>query len=208
MVIVVKSRKLYKKSKLVYGIGLNDADYVTQKFERINGKQVLVWKCPFYNTWTHMLSRCYSEKYRQTKPTYRGCLVCKEWLVFSNFKAWMESQDYKGKHLDKDLLIQDNKVYSPESCVFVDQKINSFTIDSAKTRGKYLIGVDWFKPASKFRSLCSNPFTNRREHLGLFDNELQAHLAWKQRKHELANQLADTCSDEKLAIALRSRYLV
>ena len=208
MVIVVKSRNLYKKSKLVYGIGLNDVDYSVQRYERINGKQVRVWTCPFYSIWARMLNRCYSEKSHQRHPTYIGCSVCKEWLVFSNFKAWMEMQPWEGKQLDKDLLVKGNKVYSPDTCVFVDARINTFTIDSAKTRGKYLIGVNWNKSLSKFHARCSNPFTSKKEHLGLFDDELEAHLAWKQRKHELANQLADICGNEKLAIALRNRYLV
>lgn len=48
-----------------------------------------------------------------------GCSVCEEWLTFSNFKRWMEQQDYEGKALDKDLLVSQNKTYSSETCVFV-----------------------------------------------------------------------------------------
>ena len=51
-----------KTKKLVYGVGINDADYVTRKWETIEvndkQKQKLVWICPYYSVWTHMLERC------------------------------------------------------------------------------------------------------------------------------------------------------
>ena len=197
-----------KRNSLIHGIGINDADYVLTKVEKVNNKQKLLWICPFYAAWKKMLERCYSEKLLARYPTYKGCRVCSEWLIFSNFKKWMETQDWKGKSLDKDLLVKGNKVYSPDTCVFVDAGINVFTTDCAKSRGKYLIGVSRHKPTNKFLARCSNPFTNKQENLGYFDDELEAHLAWKTRKHELACELANTCSDEKLAISLRNRYLV
>ena len=70
--------------KLVYGVGINDADYVVQKYETIvyvNGKRKrrLVWICPFYQSWKHMLQRCYSNKFKERNPTYEGCSVSEEW---------------------------------------------------------------------------------------------------------------------------------
>ena len=195
--------RIMTKNKKVYGVGINDADYN----EYVDGKTVS--RCTFYVTWVDMLKRCYSEKYHLKHPTYKGCVVCDEWLTFSNFKAWMEQQDYEGKQLDKDLLKEGNKVYCPEYCIFVDRKVNVFVIDRGAARGKYMIGVYWDKHASKFKSQCSNPSTGKTEHIGLFTTELEAHLAWKRRKHELACQLADSelVSDPRLAQALRTRYL-
>ena len=94
--------------KLVQGIGVNDSDYIVKKFEsyiNLNGdkKRRLIWVCPFYQKWGSMLTRCYSEKYQERHPTYKDCTVCEEWTTFSNFKKWMQGQDYQGKHLDKDL---------------------------------------------------------------------------------------------------------
>ena len=201
-------RGVYKRKKLVYGFGINDADYVIDKREIINGKRVVVWKCPFYTSWSGMLQRCYSEAYHHKKPTYRGCKVCDEWLIFSNFKRWMEQQDWQGKHLDKDLLVTGNKVYSPDTCVFIHRKINSFVTDNSSVRGQYMVGVCWFKQYNKFRADCHNPFTGKQDYLGLFTDELEAHLAWKAKKHEFACQLADSeyVTDERLANALRTRY--
>ena len=194
-----------KSRKLVYNVGINDADY--NVYEYINGK-IVRW-CPYYDTWKGMLRRCYSEKYQSKKPTYKGCSVCDEWLTFSNFKNWMETQDYKGKHLDKDLLKVGNRVYSPSLCVFVHHKINTFTTDRGNARGDYMLGVNWHEGVNQFLSRCCNPLTGKREYLGLFLTEIEAHLAWKKQKHEFACQLAESeyCNDPRLAEALRTRYL-
>lgn len=191
-----------KKTKLVYGVGVNDADYPVYKYE--NGKQV--WMCPYYQTWRSMLSRAYIDKYKQKHPTYQDVTVSEEWHSFMRFRAWMEAQDWEGKHLDKDILFQGNKVYSPDTCVFVDGAVNNFLTDSSATRGEWPIGVSWHEPSQRFRSNCNNPFTKKNEHLGYFHCPNQAHLAWKKRKHEFACQLAEIHVDKRVADALRIRY--
>ena len=197
-----------KDGRLVYGVGVNDADYVLTRYEKIDGKYRQVWICPFYQKWRHVLERCYSETFLSKNPTYRGCSVCDEWLTFSNFKTWMEQQDWQGKHLDKDLLKEGNRVYCPEYCIFVDILLNSFVTDRRNARGRYMIGVTYKTPAGTYISQCCN-LSGHAEVQGRFNTELEAHLAWKKRKHELACQLADSeyCTDPRLAEALRTRYL-
>lgn len=153
-----------------------------------------------------MLERCYSIKLQERYPTYRGCTVSKEWLTFSNFRAWMVTQDFEGKQLDKDLLIEGNKVYGPETCVFVSGSVNRFTTDRGAARGEWLIGATWDKTAGKFRSSCRNPFTKKGEYLGYFTCEQEAHEAWLKRKLELAKELAAIQEDPRAAEALINRY--
>ena len=200
-----------KAKKLVFGVGINDADYVTQKFETIgyvNGKrkQKLIWKCPYYSVWKDMLKRCYSTKFQERNPTYIGCTVIEEWLIFSVFKSWMEEQEWEGNQLDKDLLFGGNKVYSAETCVFVTNMVNSFTIERGASRGIYPIGVCWKKCKSKFVSKCCSPFTKKQEHLGYFNCPNEAHQAWLKRKLELAHLLVAEQTDERVAKALIERY--
>ncbi len=190
------------KSTKVFGAGINDADYQVSK--RIGSKRQ---RCKFYQAWSGMLKRCYSEEYQAKRPTYKGCYVCSEWLIFSNFKRWMEAQDWQGKELDKDLIKRGNKVYSPESCCFISKALNLFLTESGLSRGAFMIGVYIDISSGKFKSSCSNQFSGKVEHLGYFDDESSAHIAWKKRKHELACQLADLQTDERVAEALRSRYL-
>ena len=200
-----------KTKKLVFGVGVNDADYAVRKYKEIGcvdgkRKQKLVWECPFYRVWNHMLARCYSTKCQEKRPTYKNCTVYDEWLVFTNFKSWMMAQDWEGLQIDKDLLIDGNKIYSAETCVFVTPLVNSFTVDCRAARGKWLLGVSWDKPTRKFRAQCSNPFTKKQEHLGLFTSEQEAHNAWAKRKLELAHELAAIQTDPRVAKALVDRY--
>lgn len=199
------------KKSLVYGIGINNAGYAVKKYEEFgyeDGKQKskLIWSCPYHETWTSMLRRCYSVKYQDRFPTYKDCTVSDEWLSFSNFRSWMMTQNWEGKELDKDLLIKGNKIYSPDTCVFVSQAVNSFTIESGATRGKWLIGVCWHKRDGKFQSYCSNPFTHKKDHLGYYTTEQEAHAAWLKRKLEIAHELAAIQTDERVAQALIERY--
>ena len=199
-----------KIEKLVCGVGINDADYVTQKWETIEvnvkQKRKLVWMCTYYRTWNNMIKRCYSTKFQERNPTYKGCSVSEEWLTFSVFKCWMECQDWEGMQLDKDLLFSGNKVYSKETCVFVTKAVNNFTIDSGAARGEWLIGVSWSKRVGKFISRCSSPFTKKQQNLGYFTCEEEAHQAWLERKLELAHLLAAEQTDERVAKALIERY--
>ena len=198
-----------RKVGVVFGFGINDADYEVYEGVQINGKRKITWRCPYYARWCDMLKRCYSEKHLNIQPTYRSCSVCDEWKYFSNFKKWMEGEDWKDKELDKDFLIKGNKVYSPDTCIFIHKKINTFLNNRGRDRGPYMIGVAWHKPANKFVSSCNNPFTGKSVYIGLFESEEEAHLAWKKKKHYYALQLADSeyVTDERIRVALRSWFI-
>lgn len=199
-----------KPRKLLFGVGRNDAGYVVAKngISEVNGvrKRSQVWVCPYYKTWKGMLMRCYSTRYQERRPTYKDCSVSGDWLTFSNFKSWMEKQEWEGLELDKDILIKGNQVYSSDACVFVTQMVNSFTNDRGASRGKWLVGVDWRKSSKKFRAQCNNPFTGKQENLGYFTSEQEAHEAWRKRKLELAHELAAIQTDPRVAKALIDRY--
>lgn len=196
--------KTKNKNMLLHGVGRNDADYPVAVFAVIGGKRKLLWICPIYQTWASMLNRCYSTKHQADHPTYIGCTVTPEWLSFSAFRAWMLAQDWEGKELDKDILFQGNKVYSPYACVLVSKQLNSFMNDSGSSRGEWPIGVSLLK--GKFMARCCNPFTRKREFLGYFTDPDNAHEAWRKRKYELALIYADQQTDPRTATALRARY--
>ena len=65
--------------------------------------------------------------------------------------------------------------------------------------------MEWLQGAGKFRASCSNPFTQKREHLGYFTCEQEAHEAWLERKLELAHELAAIQEDPRVAEALVER---
>lgn len=168
----VNDRSLCRR-KPIYGVGINDADYVTRPV--IDGKTLT---CPAYSSWKNMIMRAYSKENHARQPTYKGVTVCVEWLMFSNFRGWWVKNYKDGYHLDKDILGVKDKIYSPDTCIYVPRWVNSFILDSAAKRGKYKIGVCWSKAAEKFRAYCKNPKTDVCEHLGLFETEIDAYHAW------------------------------
>ena len=172
------------RRKLTFGIGVNDAPYIVSS--RIDKKNKL---CPYYQAWTSMLKRCYDSKLHLKSPTYIGCSVTKEWLVFSNFRLWMESQDWYGMELDKDIKIVGNKFYSPETCLFVSRKINSLITGLNLASGKYPAGVCFDKCANVFISRCYH--NGKIKHLGLFSTPKAARESYATYKRQIILEVAN-----------------
>lgn len=193
---VPASNNSIAQRKPVFGVGINDADYLIE--QRINGKQT---KCPYYERWKNMLMRCYSSKYQERQPTYIECTVCEEWLTFSNFKSWMRSKCWKENHLDKDLKIQGNKIYSPDTCLFVPPAVNTFTTGSDAKRGLHPIGVYFDKQKGKFQARCSNG-KGKQKYLGCFNSPEEAHQAWRIFKKQLGLELANEQTNPEIKTAL------
>jgi len=193
------------RRKLVYGIGINDALYVVQP-TKDNKQQV----CPYYKIWRAMLQRCYSEKYHNNKPTYKDCFVCNDWLTFSIFKSWVETQEWEGKELDKDLLVRGNKCYSPETCIFVSQAINILLNNKLDNRGKFAIGVCFNITQNKYVARCS--VDGKSHYLGIFITEEEASQTYLQYKKEViiatANQQTDIKLKEALLRIAQEEYLL
>ena len=199
-------------NKLVHGVGVNDLSYRVHVREWVTengGKRIqkTVFRCKYYEVWESMLRRCYSEKYLESSPSYIGTSVCSEWLYASEFKKWMEQQDWQGKCLDKDIIVPGSKLYSPDTSAFVLNATNLFVASDA-CRGEYPTGVNLCKRTGKYRARCQNPFTEKQEELGYFSTQEDAHEAWRKRKHELAQLVAATESDMRVVEALRKRYSV
>lgn len=118
---MVKSRKSgIRKRRMMFGVGVNDSDYIVTANKKKNRAECLYFRC-----WRNMLMRCYYEGFQKRKPSYKGCAVCDEWLTFTVFKRWMITQDWEGKQIDKDIKVKGNKVYGPDSCSFVTNSENT-----------------------------------------------------------------------------------
>ena len=182
--------------RLICGIGINDVNYNVNP--TINGKQKM---CPFYRAWANMLMRNYSAKYQERQPTYKGCSVIEEWLTFSNFRAWMISQDWEGKHLDKDLIIAGNKVYSPKTCVFICGELNKLLGDRGRARGYLPLGVT----ASGKRYQAQVSKKGKHIHLGRFKTPEEAHQAWRKAKAQIILNSRELTNDIRVKNSLAKR---
>lgn len=196
--------------RLVYGVGINDLDYVVTKYEKTkiaNGYATkLVWICPFYSQWKNLLTRCFSDKFKNVNKSYQNVTCSDEWLRASVFKDWMQSQDWEGKQLDKDLLVRGNTLYSEKTCCFLSRKINSFLLDQREGKVVGLQGVSRCKESKNFQAGCNNPFASTGKYLGCFSDPLDAHEAWRKQKHLYSIELAKNENDSRIIAALHSKY--
>jgi len=146
-----------------------------------------------YDTWHRMLQRCYDENYQDTRPTYIGCTVCEEWHNFQNFAKWYDENFYEIEdhrmELDKDILFKGNKVYSPETCVFVPNRINSLFIKSNASRGEFPIGVSFVKKRSTYVASCCD--NGKGKKLGEYDSPELAFEIYKDYKEKLIKRIAE-----------------
>lgn len=76
--------------------------------------------------WKSMMNRCYDPKGKAySRYGGSGVVVCKEWKEYDNFLVWFKDNYIEGFALDKDLLVNGNKIYSPDTCVFIPPTLNS-----------------------------------------------------------------------------------
>jgi len=152
-----------------------------------------------------MIERCYSLKFHIKHPTYKDAIVHKEWHSFMNFREWMASQDWKDKELDKDILFPGNKLYSKDTCVFVDENINTLLLDCGASRGKYPIGVCLNKQSAKYESQVS--VDGEKKHLGLFNTIEEASKVYRITKSKIILDKVKDIEDVKLKEALANKAL-
>lgn len=148
-----------------------------------------------YKFWTYMLSRCYpiTDKEKEIHKHYKDCDVCEEWHCFSNFKEWFDENYYEipneKMQLDKDILIKNNKTYSPDTCCFVPCNINHIFGTSKASRGEYPIGVYYSK--EKDRYYAGMRIDYKKINIGSYKTLEEAFYAYKTKKEERIKYLAD-----------------
>lgn len=148
-----------------------------------------------YGRWVNILTRCYSAAYHRKQPTYIGCIVSEEWLNYQNFAKWFEENYIEGFDIDKDLLIQGNRVYSKQTCRFIPRQINSLLISNSKSRGLYPIGVSKYKNLeNRYKAhICID---NVVKNLGYFDTPQEAFLCYKTAKEENIKRVASKWKEQ------------
>ena len=175
--------------KLVRGIGVKGNKYPSS----ISRKHVKEYKL-----WESMLDRC-TDKWKIKSPTYAGVTCSENFKSYSFFYEWCQEQvgfgniDSKGIfwHLDKDILVRGNKIYSEDNCVFIPQRINNLLLKVDKARGKDLLGVFYREDKGKFMCSCSP-----KGYLGLFNTSQEAFVAYKNYKEALIKSVANEYKEQ------------
>ena len=128
-----------------------------------------------YKVWNSMIGRCYGKVYHKRNPNYIGCEVCDEWKFFNNFKKWFDENYYtldnEDVQLDKDLICNNlgmnNKLYSPNTCLFIPKSIN-VKLTNLNKKNKFSI-----LPNGKFRIKAKNK--SRKEVYDTYDEALTSY---------------------------------
>ena len=168
----------------VFGVGMLGTKYPSREGDR-NTKE--------YTLWVNMLQRCYSDTLKKRCPTYEGCEVSNNFKSYEYFYEWCNKQvgfRNSGWHLDKDLLIKGNKVYSENTCVFIPTEINTVLVKCTASRGEYLIGVYWHNTNKAFMAQVSKN-KGKQECLGYFKTETEAFNSYKKAKEAFVKEQAD-----------------
>lgn len=157
------------------------------------GKYNSIKDLKVYLCWKNMLKRCYDPYYLNKYPTYIDCYVCKEWHCFQYFAEWFYNNYYEIEgevmHLDKDILIKGNKIYSPKTCVFVPNNINQLFVKTDSKRGKLPIGVTEDKRRGTYSTFISHI------NYGYFKDIRSAWLMYKFNKELIIQSVADEYKD-------------
>lgn len=156
----------------------------------------------FYSIWSGIIKRCYDEKALERNPSYRGCELAEEWCCFQNFASWCEENYYEIEgevmNLDKDILYKGNMIYSPETCVFVPQRIN--VVFTQRNRSKYDLPVGCHKHGNSIQVACEGV------HLGSFSNVEEAFKVYKEYKENSIKKLADEYKNQIPDILYEAMY--
>lgn len=131
-----------------------------------------------------MLERCEPNGvYQKSGPAYIGCEVHPDFIKYQDFAAWCHKQigfDVKGFEFDKDILIPGNKVYGPDTAVFVPTVLNKLMIKNVRNRGAYPIGVTYYKARNVYEVKLSSSGSNL--HIGRYKTVEEAVEAYKVAK--------------------------
>ena len=172
----------------VYGVGyFGEGKYKARENDKKMTKE--------YKVWFAMMLRCYGTNSEINSPTYVDCEVCDKWKNYQVFCDWFQQNYYElgdeKMQLDKDLLNRGNRIYEPDSCIFVPQKINALILKTQGKRGDLPIGVTYYKRNNKYGAQCCHLGKGKCRYLGLYDTPEEAFYVYKTEKERYVKQVAD-----------------
>lgn len=150
-----------------------------------------------YRVWKDMLKRCYCPKYHHTRPSYIECTVSLDWHNFQIFADWHVNNlfNFPNYQLDKDIIHENNKVYSANTCVLVPSTINN--LFSERTSPDYNLPTGVRFKSGRYTAYLSGNL------IGVFSSAEHAHHAYCVAKKESIYGLMYTY---KYAVDIRVYY--
>lgn len=137
-----------------------------------------------------MIDRC--TRFRKSSASYVDCEICEGWENFQNFAKWYYENEYQCNEplcIDKDILTHGNKIYSPDTCILVPQRINLLFIKEYARRGDLPIGV--IKHGNGYSVHCSLD-NHTKNYIGFYYDPILAFAAYKEAKEKYIKEVADS----------------
>ena len=135
-----------------------------------------------YKFWFSLMERCYSEKRRWKYTAYEDKYMSEKWYNFQDFGAWLDDNYYEIKgevmQLDKDILVKGNKVYSPDTCLIVPQRINMLFVEK-KNKWNLPSGISMTyngKYKVAYKGVHLGMIDKLEEAILIHDNEKRIHI--------------------------------
>lgn len=159
--------------------------WLNETYHIVEGKRRML---PEYNQWFDMFQRCFSERSKKVRVSYKYCQMDKEWCSYDSWLEWARCQtgflqrDSRGNlfQIDKDLL-GTGMLYDIESCCFLPKEINVALINNFK-------GFQSM-PNGKFRVVVS--CYGVRKSLGCFSKLDDAFSIYKEARETYLKDLAE-----------------
>ena len=168
---------------IISGVGyIGVGKYLTNQFGKSTKE---------YDAWSGAMDRCYGLNRRTRNNSYIGCEVDSQWHNFQVFaECYCNHESYgKGYHLDKDLLVRGNKVYSAEDCCMLPKELNAAISLKPNKNSSLPIGVQELK--GKYRSKIGSGSSGKTAHLGTFKTVEEASAVYVKAKEEYIHSLEE-----------------
>ena len=143
-----------------------------------------------YRAWFNLLARVHDETHNRA-GRYDDVTICEEWYNYQNFAKWFynnfDPSIMDGWHIDKDLLSGESKKYSPETCCFIPNEVN--TIFKYAKRSKDGTPRGAYHHCGKFQASIQK--FGKQHYLGFFNTLEEAEEVYRQAKKEYLKEVAN-----------------
>ena len=113
-------------------------------------------------------------------------------IALQHLKKWFDENYIEGYELDKDILVEGNRIYSPETCCFVPKEINRLFENKSKRLyyNKQLpIGIRFDKYRGKY--LAEITINGKRKYVGRFNTINEAYECREIEKRYLISKFIE-----------------
>lgn len=179
---------------LVYGRGVNDYR------GRGDSDTTLM---PAYYPWKSMLERCYCPLWHERKPQYINHEVCDDWLTFSVFDDWYNTNLPPGNKYLADVEyvlhsgVHKNAIqYTPMTCFLIPKPLHALISNYSEKRGDLPVGVRRYKDGNRYRAVIK--VKGVQVLLGVYQTLEDAALIYQKSRWHVISAWADYYSENMM----------